>query len=459
MNDESVGVATIGIVDRLERLPMTSYQKTIFIIIATAWLFDSMDLGMMTFILGSIKAEFGLSTSQAGLLASSSFFGMFIGAAISGLLADRFGRRIVFQWSMVLWGMGSILCALAGNVTTLMLFRVLLGIGMGMEFPVGQAMLSEIMPAGQRGRYTAFLEGFWPIGFICAGLTAYFLLPVGGWRGVFFALGIPAIFVLVIRQFVPESPRWLESRGRHKDADQVMTKIEAKVRNANGGKPLPEIEASTILYRHGQGRSGFKALWAPGYAKRTFMVWSLWFFALLGYYGLTTWLGALLQQAGYPVTKSVFYTLLISLAGVPGFLTSAWLVESWGRKPTCVLMLLGSACMAYLYGNTAAHVADQTQLIVFGLGMQFFMFGMWSVLYAYTPELYPTRCRATGGGFASCVGRIGSLIGPYVVGIILPVAGQSGVFGLGASCFVIAALVVLFLGIETKGKVLEEISA
>jgi len=459
MNNGSVGVATIGIADRLERLPMTSYQKTIFTIIATAWLFDSMDLGMMTFILGSIKAEFGLSTSQAGMLASSSFLGMFIGAATSGLLADRFGRRVVFQWSMVLWGAGSLLCAMADNVTSLMLFRVLLGIGMGMEFPVGQAMLSEIVPAGQRGRYTAFLEGFWPIGFVCAGLLAYFLLPVSGWRGVFFALAIPSVFVLVVRQYVPESPRWLESRGRHGDADQVMTRIEAKVRNANGGNPLPEVEARKYLSEIEKGKSGFKALWEPGYAKRTFMVWSLWFFALLGYYGLTSWLGALLQQAGYPVTKSVFYTILISLAGVPGFLTSAWLVESWGRKPTCILMLLGSACMAYLYGNTAAQAADQTQLIVFGLGMQFFMFGMWSVLYAYTPELYPTRCRATGGGFASSIGRIGSLIGPYVVGSILPIAGQAGVFGLGASCFVLAALVVLLFGIETKGKVLEEISA
>src|SRR5436309_7198929 len=214
--------ATVGIADRLDRLPMTSYQKSIFLIIATAWLFDSMDLGMMTFILGSIKAEFGLSTVQAGLLGSASFLGMLVGAASSGLLADRFGRRVVFQSSMVLWGAGSFLCAFAPDVGTLMMFRVLLGIGMGMEFPIGQAMLSEVMPAKQRGRYVALLEGFWPIGFVCAGLLAFFVLPAWGWRGVFVALGIPAVFVLVVRQLVPESPRWLESRGRHIDADRIM---------------------------------------------------------------------------------------------------------------------------------------------------------------------------------------------------------------------------------------------
>ena len=452
-------VATTSIASRFERLPMTSYQARIFGIIATAWLFDSMDLGMMTFVLGSMKAEFALSTALAGLLGSASFLGMLIGAAASGLLGDRFGRRVVFQSSMVLWGAGSLLCATANDVNTLMLYRVLLGIGMGMEFPIGQAMISEIIPTRQRGRYMALLEGFWPLGFICAGFLAYILLPVAGWRGMFVALALPAIFVFVVRQFVPESPRWLESRGRRADADVIMARIEGKVRKALGGRPLPDVHVTTNLSDCERGNVGFKALWSRGYAARTIMVWSLWFFALLGYYGLTTWLGALLQQAGYTVTKSVFYTLLISLAGVPGFLTSAWLVEAWGRKPTCILMLLCSACMACFYGGTAAYAGDETQLITFGLGMQFFMFGMWSVIYAYTAELYPTRCRATGCGFASSIGRIGSLIGPYVVGVILPVTGQIGVFALGASCFVTAALIVAALGVETKGRVLEHISA
>jgi putative MFS transporter len=457
--DRAPALAAANIACRLERLPMTSYQQCIFLIIATAWLFDSMDLGMMTFVLGSIKAEFGLSVVQAGLVGSASFLGMFLGAAASGLLADRFGRRVVFQWSMLLWGAGSLLCATANDANTLMLYRVLVGIGMGMEFPIGQAMLSEIMPARQRGRYVALLEGFWPLGFICAGLLAYLLLPTVGWRGVFFALAMPSVFVMIVRRFVPESPRWLEARGRHSDADLVMGRIEEKVRKAIGGRALPEVVRTVRSTRSESGKAGLAALWSRGYAQRTAMVWLLWFFALLGYYGLTTWLGALLQQAGYPVTKSVFYTLLISLAGIPGFLTAAWLVDAWGRKPTCVLMLLGSAALAYLYGNTATTAGDQMQLIVFGLGMQFFMFGMWSVIYAYTPELYPTRCRATGGGFASSIGRVGSLIGPYVVGVILPVAGQIGVFALGASCFIVAALVVVALGVETKGKVLEDVSA
>jgi putative MFS transporter len=185
----------------------------------------------------------------------------------------------------------------------------------------------------------------------------------------------------------------------------------------------------------------------------------LWFFSLLGYYGLTTWLGALLQQAGYEVTKSVTYTIYISLAGIPGFIFSAWLLEKWGRKATMVLMLFGSAGCAFIYGHVATSQAPVAQLIGAGLCMQFFMFGMWSVLYAYTPELYPTRTRSTGAGFASSIGRLGSLFGPLLVGFILPWTGHSGVFTLGAISFSIAALVVIALGVETKGRSLEEVSA
>jgi putative MFS transporter len=275
---------------------------------------------------------------------------------------------------------------------------------------------------------------------------------------VFVALGVPAVLVMIVRRYVPESPRWLEERGRHEDADRVMSKFEDKVRTAQGHSELPEPELLATALTERKSSSSFGELWSGQYRSRTLMLWGLWFFALLGYYGLTTWLGALLQQAGYAATKSVFYTVLMSLAGIPGFITSAYLLERWGRKATLVLMLLGSAVSAFLYGGTAAQMGSQTQLIAFGLCMQFFMFGMWSVLYAYTPELYPTRCRATGSGFASSIGRLGSLIGPFIVGVVLPVTGQTGVFSLGAACFVVASLIVLIFGVETKGKKLEEVS-
>ncbi len=440
---------------RLERLPFSSYHRLIFFVIALAFFFDSVDLGTMTFVLGSIKTEFGLTTAMAGLVASASFFGMVAGAAAAGLLADRFGRRPVFQWSMVLWGVASYLCSTAQSVDALIAYRIVLGIGMGMEFPVAQALLSEFVPTSSRGRLIALMDGFWPLGFITAGIVSYFVLPAFGWRSVFALLAIPAAFVLIVRRIVPESPRWLEHRGRLSEADSVLSLIEAKVMRARGLSTLPAPAIVGDAPPALRSRGAFREIWSGVYRTRTIMVWTLWFFALLGFYGLTSWLGALMQQAGFAVAKSVLYTVWISLAGIPGFLCAAWLVERWGRKPTCVASLVGGAVMAYLYGQTALHGGSVALVICAGLAMQFFLFAMWAALYTYTPELYGTGARATGSGFASAVGRVGSLIGPYIVGVVLPTFGQGGVFTLGACSFALAAIAVATMGIETKGLALE----
>ncbi|WP_248800333.1 MFS transporter [Pseudomonas sp. MWU13-2105] len=445
--------------ERLERLPISGYHRLIFIIIALAFFFDSMDLAMMTFLLGSIKAEFALSSAQAGLLASSSFFGMVVGASLSGLLADRFGRKPVFQWSIVLWGLASYLCSTTQTVESLTLFRILLGFGMGMEFPIAQSMLSELIPAKRRGRYIALMDGFWPLGFVAAGVLSYFLLPLVGWRDIFLVLAIPAVFVLAIRFFIPESPRWLEQAGHHAAADKVLDDIEERVRVSLKCTALPiPLRLPRGVDRAPSFFAAFQQLWSPLYRQRTMMIWSVWFFALLGFYGLTSWLSALLQQSGFAVTQSVYYTVLISLGGIPGFLMAAWLVERWGRKPVCIVTLLGGGVMAFFYGQSAVFGGNVGLLVGSGLLMQFFLFGMWAVLYTYTPELYPTSARATGSGFASAVGRIGSLLGPLVTGLVFPVMGQGGVFALGALCFAIAALLVWRFGMETKGKALEELS-
>ncbi len=463
---------TTTVATRLERLPITNYQRVIFAVIATAWFFDCLDVAMMTFVLSTIKAEFSLSTAQAGFLASMSFIGMFIGAAVSGVLADRYGRVVVFRISIIIWGLSSLACAFAPDLNTLMAFRVLLGVGMAMELPVGQALICEFVPARVRGKYVALLEGMWPVGFITAGILAMFVVPNYGWRGAFIIEAVPALFVLVIRRIVPESPRWLHDSGQVERANQVIESIEKSVMkhlviaSQSNNDPTIAPAESSLQPIHiddqkeiancdkGPTRKlSISVLFQKRYGKRTAMLWILWFFALLGYYGLTTWLGALLEEKGISFAKSTQYIVLISLAGIPGFFSAAWLVEAWGRKPMMIVTLLASAICAFFYGT----VDNTMVMIVFGLLMQFFLFGMWCVLYAYTPELYPTHARATGSGFASSVGRLGALLGPSLIGWILPFGGQFGVFTMAAAALAIAALAVYFLGEETKGKVLEEI--
>ncbi len=512
-------MSTATIAQRLERLPITSYQRLIFGVIATAWFFDCLDVAMMTFVLSKIAEEFSLTVTQAGTLGSMSFVGMFFGAASAGLLADKYGRVIVFRASIIIWGLASFACAFAPNVETLMIARIVLGVGLAMELPVGQSMICEFVPARVRGRYVACLEGMWPIGFMAAGVLAMIIVPIWGWRGAFIAEALPAILVLVIRRMVPESPRWLADSGQMEKAEEVISLIEDNVRKSlpagakmegeqakeatlleikqknaldvkenltqhssagNDTNSVPKVEArsatsfattsdssftknATDNFANTSGtpttplaaRSIFpaKIIFEKPYLKRTIMIWSLWFFALLGYYGLTTWLGALLEAKGIDFAKSTEFIIKMSAAGIPGFFTAAWLVESWGRKPTMILTLVCSAVSAYFYGTAT----DTTIMITFGLIMQFFLFGMWSVLYAYTPELYPTYARATGSGFASSIGRLGALLGPWLIGNILPVYGQRGVFAMAAGALFSAAFMVFILGEETRGKMLEEI--
>jgi MFS transporter, putative metabolite:H+ symporter len=444
--------ADLNLSQRFERLPLTRYQNKIFLIIATAWLFDSIDLGSLTFLLASITAEFGLSGGQAGLLASASFAGMFVGASTAGMLADRFGRKVVFQYSMVVWGTASLLCAVSWNWESLLVFRFLLGLGMGAEFPMGQALLSEFIPSKKRGQYIGWLEGFWPVGFITAGVLSLVLVPFLGWRSVFVLQGIFAVWVLIIRRSVPESARWYESRGNFERADETMREIEAEV-EASYGRPLPEPEPPRFTERVFTGFS-FTELFSAEYVRRTLMIWSLWFFVLLGYYGITTWQSALLADSGFSITGSIGFVVLMALWGIPGFLTGSYLLERLGRRVTVSGFVLLSATAAVIYGFSASLV----QLIVVGSFMQFFFFGMWSVLYAYTPEVFPTRARATGCGTASSIGRLGALIGPALVPVVMASYGSSGAFVMAAGSFVIGAVVILLFGPETKQKVLEDVS-
>ncbi len=443
----------LNLPQRMERLPFTSYQRKIFLIIATAWLFDGMDLAMMTFILAPIGTAFHLTATESGLLGSSGLAGMAFGAAIAGVLADRFGRKAVFQWSMIVWGAAALVCAAAWSYPALVCARLLLGFGMGAEFPVALSMASEMMPASRRGRYVALLEGMWPISFILAGVVALIVLPVAGWRGTFLVTGLPAIFVLVIRRQLPESPRWYEARGDLGKAETTMQLIEKNVASAYGSE-LPAPAVGGVADEMHTEASPFGELLSKRYRARTIMIWTVWFFALLGFYGITTWMGKLLVDRGFVVAKSIEWILFMTVWGIPGFCSAAYSVEKFGRKPSMVAYVLLSAAASYSYGQASS----QFQLIIAGALMQFFFFGMWSVLYAYTPELFPTRARATACGTASAFGRVGAFLGPLCVPFALARFGSASVFLFAAASFALAALAVLVGGVETKGRILEEIS-
>jgi putative MFS transporter len=337
-------------------------------------------------------------------------------------------------------------------VQSLFCFRFLLGMGLGMELPAAHAMLPEFFPTQSRGKWVAFMEGLLPVGIITAGFITYFLLPIVGWRWVFAVEAIPALWLVVVRRSVPDSPRWLEAVGRTEEAQQTMSRIEAEVEKRYG-KPLPPVK-DVVLVEKSTGGFRFGELWSKAYASRTFMLWVLWPALLFSYYGLTTWLSALLVAKGFAISRSITFVMTITLGGIPGFLTAIYLLEKIGRKAVVIPSILITAVAAYFYGQAQT----LTGLYFFGTILQFFTYAMWSAVYAYTPELYPTRMRAGGCGLASSIGRIGALLGPYILGAVLQAHGVSAVFKVAATIFGVAAVMIVVLGPETRGKILEEIS-
>lgn len=434
-------------VARLDRVPLNSFHWRLLITSGLGWMFDAMDVLLIGFLVAPITKEFTLAPAQVGFVASAGFVGMFLGAAISGRLADRYGRRLIFQATLVLFSIGAVLSALAPTFETLLAARVVAGLGLGGELPVVATLVSEFSPRAQRGRMIVLLESFWAYGTLAAGLVALFVLPQFGWRGAFVVAALPALYVAYLRGALPESPRYLAERGRSAEADAIVRRVE----RASGGALLT-LGAAIPPTR--SGRTSIAQLWSPAYARRTAMLWILWFGITFTYYGIFLYVPSLLAARGLSEVRSNEFFFLSTIAQIPGYFSAAWLVERWGRKPTLVAYLLGTAIAAFLFGNAGTG----TDAFVYAALLSFFNLGAWAIVYTYSPELYPTAIRATGAGIAAAVGRIGGIIGPFLTPVLVPTLGQSGVFALFMVLLVVTALNVWLLAEETKGRSLEEIS-
>jgi MFS transporter, putative metabolite:H+ symporter len=434
-------------VARLDRVPLNSFHWRLLVTSGLGWMFDAMDVLLIGFLVAPITKEFTLAPAQVGLVASAGFVGMFLGAAISGRLADRYGRRLIFQATLVLFSIGAVLSALAPTFETLLAARVIAGLGLGGELPVVATLVSEFSPRAQRGRMIVLLESFWAYGTLAAGLIAIFVLPQFGWRGAFLVAALPALYVAYLRSALPESPRYLAERGRSAEADAIVRRVE----RASGGALLT-LGAAIAPVR--SGRTNISQLWSPAYVRRTAMLWILWFGITFTYYGIFLYVPSLLAARGLSEVRSNEFFFLSTIAQIPGYFSAAWLVERWGRKPTLVAYLLGTAAAAFLFGNAGTG----TDAFVYAALLSFFNLGAWAIVYTYSPELYPTAIRATGAGIAAAVGRLGGIIGPFLTPVLVPTLGQSGVFALFMVLLVVTALNVWVLAEETKGRSLEEIA-
>ncbi|MBB1011055.1 MFS transporter [Dietzia kunjamensis] len=455
--------------ERLDGLPFTRKHRKLLLGSGVGWALDAMDVGLISFVMAALAVHWSLSPTELSWIGSIGFVGMAIGAALGGLLADKIGRRQVFAATLLIYGLATGAAALSTGIAMLIVLRFIVGLGLGAELPVASTLVSEFAPRRIRGRVVVILEGFWAVGWIMAALIGYFVVPVGddGWRWAL-AIGIiPAAYALVVRFGLPESVRYLESTGRVDEAERIVRDYEASA----GVEPPSGPSASAPAHAGADGATpshagaasasagaalaspaeSAESIWSARLRKRTAALWVVWFGINFSYYGAFIWLPSLLVSQGFDLVKSFGYTLIITLAQLPGYAVAAWLIEIWGRRVTLAVFLTGSAVAAGLFG-----LADSpATIIAAGMALSFFNLGAWGALYAIGPELYPTSTRGSGTGAAAAFGRIASIIAPLLVPLLLDLGDTVMVFGVFAAAFVVAALAAFTLP-ERKGYALEE---
>lgn len=381
-------------------------------IAGVGWLFDALDVGILSFVIAALAIDWSLTPQEMGWIGSINSIGMAFGALIFGLLADKFGRKSVFMWTLVIFSVASGLSALTTTLAAFMVLRFFVGLGLGGELPVASTLVSESVAPKERGRVVVLLESFWAGGWIIAAIISYFVIPAYGWRVALLLTAIPAFYAIYLRISLPDSPKYEEM----KDQRQSIAKNIASV-------------------------------WKKEYAKSTLMLWIVWFMVVFSYYGMFLWLPSVMVMKGFSMIQSFEYVLIMTLAQLPGYFLAAWIIEKIGRKFVLSVFLLGTAFSALIFG-----FADSTTvLIVSGMFLSFFNLGAWGALYAYTPENYPTIIRGTGAGMAAAVGRIGGIFGPLVVGTLTAKNIELGsIFTIFTVAIVIAIIAIIFLGKETK---------
>ena len=439
-----------SLAQRLDDVPFTRRHLRLLTGSGLGWALDAMDVGLISFILAALTQEWGLAKPEAGWVASVGFIGMALGATLGGLLADRLGRRRVFAMTLLVYGIATGASALVGGLAMLLVLRFFVGLGLGAELPVVSTYVSEFAPARIRGRLIVILEAFWALGWTAAALIGYLVIPASadGWRWAFALGAIPAVYALIVRWRLPESPRWLALRGRISEAEKVVVSFELDAGIVAGPAIRKEPPSRAIT---ATTRARVTTLWHPEFRLRTVCLWIVWLCVNFAYYGAFIWIPSLLVDAGFDLVRSFGFTLVITLAQLPGYAVAAWLIEVWGRRSTLSVFLIGSAASALFFGTASSPGA----IIASGMALSFFNLGAWGALYAITPEIYPTSLRATGAGWAAGVGRIASIVAPLAVPAMLLLGGAPFVFVVFGVCFVVAAAATWGLS-DRKGQALDD---
>ena len=441
-----------GLLARLEAVPFSRWHVRARIVVGSATFFDAFDALSLAFVLPVLVRLWRITPAEIGWLIAIGYLGQFVGALIFGGLAERYGRVRSIAGATALMSAMSISCAFAGNFSTLLTLRLIQGIGVGGEMPVAAAYINELSKARGRGRFFLLYELIFPIGLMMTGQIGALLVPALGWQVMFLIGGIPGALITLLLLRLPESPRWLISKGRLQEAAGVISRIDATVPwpESGIGHRGPAPVAAKEPSRAGE-------LLSEAYRSRTLVVWTLWASAYFITNGLNNWMPTLYGSVYHlSLGDALRAGTFNNVAQVAILVCCAFAIDRVGRRRWTVAGFVAGALLLAMLGTFAAHsVTAVIALVTISYGI---VGSVNAVLYLYTPEIYPTRMRAIGTGAATCWLRLASAAGPLFVGYLVAASGTAAVFLMFATAGVIGAAAAFGM-LETRNKRLEELAS
>ena len=453
-----------AILARLDRLPATRSIWLLVTLLSIGGFFEFYDLFMTGYVIpGLVKAGLlsnvavGIFTGPA-LFVASTFTGLFVGTFLFGFVADRYGRKAIFTYSLLFYCAATLVMAFQNSGLSVCLWRLIAGVGIGVELVTIDTYIAELVPKHVRGRAFAYNQMIQFAVVPVVAFLAYILVPIApfgfdGWRWVVVIGSAGALFVWFLRRGVPESPRWLIHRGRLAEADAVTTMIERRVVADLGGRALPTPPPHAVERAEAEG--SFAEIFSPAYRSRTIMLMVFQFFQTFGCYGFAAWVPTLIaQQVGINLGSSLLYSFIIAIASPFGPLLAMSFADRFERK----WQLVAAACGVGVFGVLFSFQTTIVLLIVFGVLITLCNNVLSNTFHGYQTELFPTRVRARAVGFTYSFSRISTVFASFIIGFFLQTAGTKGVFGLIAFAMAMVVLSIAVFGPRTNTLELEQIS-
>ena len=387
------------------------------------------------------------------MLATVGLVGAFLGALFWGTISDYIGRRTSFQATVGLFAVFTGLVAVSWNVLSLSVFRFLSNFGLGGEVPVTLTLSSEYSPGRIRGAMTGNIMAAFPVGLVLAASLSLLIIPRWGWRALFIIGVVPALLLFFVRRYMPESARFLLSKGRIAEAEATVAGIEKDAI----GRSLTADEIKSLANLHPEVAAPSKVtvfeLLAPGRAKNTLLLWIVSFGFLWASNGILFMLPTILTQRGIPLTQAISFQLVQALSAVVGYSACGFLIDRYGRRPVLFLYYFVGAFFHLWFA-----MASGMWLYAAAAAVGWVNPGVYGATGIYVSELHPTHLRATAVGWFFGIGRIGSFLAPTVVGFMLAYGVGAYVLHTFALAYLVSAIALWLIGVETKGRVLEQIT-